>query len=597
MPIRRLSEDMVNRIAAGEVVERPASVVKELVENAIDAGARRIEVATAGGGLALIRITDDGGGIDRDDLPLAVERHCTSKLDGGLDAIRTLGFRGEALASIAAVGRLTVTSRRRGADAGWAIAVDGGRVSAAVPAAAAPGTRVEVSDLFFATPARLKFMKSERAETAAITETVRRLAMTNPGIRFALSGPDRALTDLPATDGFAERLEQILGRDFAENSVEIEAERGGVRLSGRAGLPTYNRGNAVQQYLFVNGRAVRDKQLLGALRGAYADFIGRDRHPVAALFIDLPPDMVDVNVHPAKAEVRFRDPGLVRGLVVGAVREALAGAGHRATRTGAAAMADAFARRAPMAPAFRPAAPAREPYGAPLPGFTPPPGLAEAAQALFADLPASADIRADAPAPAAADLARPLGVPRAQIHENYIVAQTTDGLVVVDQHAAHERLVYERLKAALGSAAVPRQLLLVPEIVDLAEDDVERLAGRAGELAELGLVVEPFGPGAVAVRELPAILGKVDAAGLVRDLADELADIDTATTLRSSLDRVAGTMACHGSVRSGRRLRPEEMDALLRDMERTPHSGQCIHGRPTYIELKLADIERLFGRR
>jgi DNA mismatch repair protein MutL len=589
---------MVNRIAAGEVVERPASVVKELVENAIDAGARRIEVVTAGGGLALIRITDDGTGLDRDDLPLAVERHCTSKLDGGLDAIGTLGFRGEALASIGAVARLAITSRRRGADEGWAIAVDGGRVSGVTPAAAAPGTRVEVSDLFFATPARLKFMKSERAETAAVTETVRRLAMTHPEIRFSISGHDRTLSDFPATgeDGFAERLEQILGRDFAENSVEVDAEREGVRLTGRAGLPTYNRGSAVQQYLFVNGRAVRDRQLLGALRGAYADFMGRDRHPVAALFIELPPQSVDVNVHPAKAEVRFRDPGLVRGLLVGAVREALAGAGHRATRTGAAAMTDAFARRTTL-PQIHPGALPREPYGAPLPGFTQAAGFGEAAQALFADIAGSADLRAEAPAPSAADPARPLGVPRAQIHENYIVAQTADGLILIDQHAAHERLVYERLKAALASKAVPRQLLLVPEIVDLPEEDVGRLADRADELAELGLVLEPFGPGAVAIREVPAVLDGLDAAGLVRDLAGELAELDSATTLRSQLDRVAGTMACHGSVRSGRRLRPEEMDALLRDMERTPHSGQCIHGRPTYIELKLADIERLFGRR
>ncbi|MCW5715503.1 MAG: DNA mismatch repair endonuclease MutL [Bauldia sp.] len=599
MPIRRLSEEMVNRIAAGEVVERPASVVKELVENAIDAGARRIEVATAGGGLSLIRISDDGAGLGRDDLPLAVERHCTSKLDGGLDAIGTLGFRGEALASIGAVARLAITSRRRGADEGWAIAVDGGRVSAVTPAAAAPGTRVEVSDLFFATPARLKFMKSERAETAAITETVRRLAMTHPEIRFSLSGPDRTLSDFPATgeDGFAERLEQILGRDFAENSIEIDASREGVRLTGRAGLPTYNRGNAVQQYLFVNGRAVRDKQLLGALRGAYADFIGRDRHPVAALFVDLPPQSVDVNVHPAKAEVRFRDPGLVRGLVVGAVREAITGVGHRATRTGASAMTEAFARRTAMPMPPRHGVLPREPYGAPLPGPSPATGFGEAAQALLADIAGSADIRAAAPTPSAADLARPLGVARAQIHENYIVAQTADGLIVVDQHAAHERLVYERLKAALAAKAVPSQLLLVPEIVDLPADDVGRLADRAAELAELGLVLEPFGPGAVAIREVPAILDGLDAAGLVRDLADELAELDSATTLRSQLDRVAGTMACHGSVRSGRRLRPEEMDALLRDMERTPHSGQCIHGRPTYIELKLADIERLFGRR
>jgi DNA mismatch repair protein MutL len=589
---------MVNRIAAGEVVERPASVVKELVENAIDAGASRIEVVTAGGGLSLIRVTDDGLGLERDDLPLAVERHCTSKLDGGLDAIGTLGFRGEALASIGAVARLSITSRRRGANEGWAISVDGGRVSGVTPAAAAPGTRVEVSDLFFATPARLKFMKTERAETAAVTETVRRLAMTHPEIRFSLSGPDRTLSDFPATgdDGFAERLEQILGRDFGENSVEIDAAREGVRLTGRAGLPTYNRGNAVQQYLFVNGRAVRDKQLLGALRAAYADFMGRDRHPVAALFIDLPPQSVDVNVHPAKAEVRFRDPGLVRGLVVGAVREVIAGAGHRSTRTGTAAMTDAFARRAAVPYPVRVPA-GLEPYGAPLPAAAPATGLGEAAQALFDDLAGSADLRAAGPAPSAADLSRPLGVPRAQIHENYIVSQTADGLIVVDQHAAHERLVYERLKAALASKSVPSQLLLVPEIVDLPEDDVGRLADRASELAELGLVLEPFGPGAVAIREVPAILDGLDAAGLVRDLAAELADLDSATTLRSQLDKVAGTMACHGSVRSGRRLRPEEMDALLRDMERTPHSGQCIHGRPTYIELKLADIERLFGRR
>ncbi|MCW5695228.1 MAG: DNA mismatch repair endonuclease MutL [Bauldia sp.] len=595
MSIRRLSPETINRIAAGEVVERPASVVKELVENAIDAGATRIEVATAGGGLALIRVTDDGAGMGADDLALAVERHCTSKLDGGLEAIGTLGFRGEALASIGSVARLALASRQRGSADGFEIAVDGGAVGDPRPVAMAPGTRVEVTDLFFATPARLKFMKSERAETAAITETVRRLAMAHPEIRFSLSGADRTATDLPATgpNGWLDRLDRILGNGFRADAMAIDSGRGPIRLTGFAGLPTHHRGNAAQQYLFVNGRPVRDKLLAGAVRAAYGDFIPHDRHPVLALFLDVPPAEVDVNVHPAKAEVRFRDPGLVRALMIGALREALAAAGHRASDRGATAMIEALRRSAfapPQAPAARGAERGWE-------------GFAEPAQAVLTDLPRSADRRAAAYVPAAAPAAapvaaQPLGVPRAQLHETYIVAETEDGLVVVDQHAAHERLVYERLKAALAAdGGVPRQILLIPEIVELPEEDVDRLASRAAELQPLGLVLEAFGPGAVAVREVPGLLGHGDTAGLVRDLADEIAELDTATLLADRLDAIAGTMACHGSVRAGRRLRPEEMDALLREMEATPHSGQCIHGRPTYIELKLSDIERLFGRR
>lgn len=585
---------MINRIAAGEVVERPASVVKELVENAIDAGAMRIEIATAGGGMSLIRVTDDGIGLDPDDLPLAVERHCTSKLDRGLDAIGTLGFRGEALASIGSVARLTLSSRRRGADEGWSIAVDGGRVGAPRPVAMSEGTRVEVTDLFFATPARLKFMKSERAEAAAVADIVRRLALAHPGIRFSLAGSDRALTDFEAANDLWDRIAQIVGADFRANAIEVDAIRENVRLTGLAGLPTFNRGNALQQYFFVNERPVRDKQLLGALRAAYADLMYRDRYPVAVLFIDLAPHLVDVNVHPTKAEIRFRDAGLVRGLVVGGLKEALASAGHRATATGGTAMSSAFARRPPL-PVISHTGPRQDFYAAPL---VPPQGFAEPEQAAFADMPMSADIRPTAePLPEGDAAAHPLGAARAQVHANYIIAQTADGIVVVDQHAAHERLVYERLKAGLASRDVPRQMLLVPEVVDLPEDDVARLDERAEELTEFGLVLEAFGPGAVAVREVPAMLKGLDVGALVRDLAGELAEMDATTLLRSQLDRVAGTMACHGSVRSGRRLRPEEMDALLREMERVPHSGQCIHGRPTYIELKLADIERLFGRR
>ncbi len=604
MTIRLLPPNLVNRIAAGEVVERPAAAVKELVENAIDAGAARIEVQLREGGRALIAVLDDGAGMTREELTLAVERHATSKLPGDdLLDLRWLGFRGEALPSIGAVSRLAITSRRRdpasaGADSAWQIQVEGGAKTAPAPAAHPAGTRVEVRDLFYATPARLKFLKGERAEQMACIDAVERLGMAHPGIAFrVLAAPEsgvgeRRLVDLPAASGdlFAARLARlaaILGREFGANSLQVAAEREGVRLSGYAGVPTFHRASAQHQYLFVNGRPVRDKLLYGAVRGAYQDFLARDRHPVVALFLDLAPSEVDVNVHPAKAEVRFRDAGLVRGLIVGALKHALAEGGHRASTTVADAALGAF--RPGSAPA----------------SFLPR-GLAEAAAIYFAapragEAPALPGLDAPsaraAPAEQAAAPDFPLGVARAQLHETYIVAQTKDGIVIVDQHAAHERLVYERIKAMLADGGVARQGLLLPEVVELDASAVERLAARAGELAELGLELERFGQGAVVVRAVPALLGDTDAAGLVRDLADELAELGDAPALKERLADVCSTIACHGSIRAGRRLLPEEMNALLRQMEATPHSGQCNHGRPTYVELKLADIERLFGRR
>ncbi|MBL8662496.1 MAG: DNA mismatch repair endonuclease MutL [Candidatus Odyssella sp.] len=599
MTIRLLPPTLVNRIAAGEVVERPAAAVKELVENAIDAGAAHVEVHLREGGRALIAVVDDGGGMRREELALAVERHATSKLPGDdLLELRWLGFRGEALPSIGAVSRLTIVSRPRGADAAWQIAVEGGAKSAPAPAAHPPGTRVEVRDLFYATPARLKFLKGERAEQMACVDAVERLAMAHPHVAFrVLADGDRRLLDLPAAPGdlFAARLARlaaILGRDFGANAVPVSAERDGIRLSGYAGVPTFHRATSQHQYLFVNGRPVRDKLLYGAVRGAYQDFLARDRHPVVALFLDLPPSDVDVNVHPAKAEVRFRDAGLVRGLIVGALKHALAEAGHRASTTVAEAALGAF----------RPGA------APPAGGFSSsvPRGLAEAAATYFAaprmpGAPALPGLAApSAPAASAPDAPPgdyPLGVARAQLHETYIVAQTKDGVVIVDQHAAHERLVYERVKAMLADGGVARQGLLLPEVVELEQAAVERLAARAPELAELGLELERFGAGAVVVRAVPALLGETDAAGLVRDLADELAELGDAPALGERLADVCSTIACHGSIRAGRRLLPDEMNALLRQMEATPHSGQCNHGRPTYVELKLADIERLFGRR
>jgi DNA mismatch repair protein MutL len=603
MPVRQLSEGIVNRIAAGEVVERPASVVKELLENALDAGARRVEIVTDGGGRRLIRVTDDGTGMTAGDLGLAVERHATSKLpDDDLLDIRTLGFRGEALPSIGAVARLTIMTRHAEEPHAWAITVDGGAKSEVKPAALGEGTRVEVRDLFYATPARLKFLKSDRTEGEAIREVVRRLAMSRPDVAFTLAGEERApvtwAAALPGPTGRLARLADVLGAEFRANAVEVHGGRDGFGIAGFAALPTLSRANALGQYLFVNGRPVRDKLLIGVVRGAYADYLPRDRHPLVALFVTLDPREVDVNVHPAKAEVRFRDPALVRSLLIGALRDALGREGQRAATTGGSATIAAFRpavaprggswdwRRSPARPA--------DPRGFPLSGRG---GLAEAAQSAFDVGGPSADARHEISDPAPDLLDRPLGAARAQVHETYIVAQTRDGLVIVDQHAAHERIVYERLKAALERQGIARQILLIPEIVELDEADVERILARAQELVRYGLAIEPFGPGAVAVRETPSLLGEIDARGLIRDLSEHMAEWDATLPLERSLMHVAATMACYGSVRAGRRLKPEEMNALLREMEATPNSGQCNHGRPTYVELKLTDIERLFGRK
>ena len=597
MRIRRLSEGTINRIAAGEVVERPASAVKELVENALDAGATRIDIATSAGGADLILVEDDGEGMEADDLSLAVERHATSKLrDDDLSTIRTMGFRGEALPSIGAVARLSIASRTQTGEA-HEIRVDGGVMTGPSPAAfrakGQAGARVDVRELFYATPARLKFLKSARSEDMATTDVVKRLAMSRPDVAFALTLDGRRTLDLEAeADLFAgrlKRLARIMGRDFGDNAAPVDVTREGLHIAGFAGLPTYNRANAQMQFLFVNGRPVRDKLLIGAVRGAYADFLARDRHPALALFLDCDPSFVDVNVHPAKTEVRFRDAGLVRGLIVSSLKHALADAGHRASTTVAgSALASLRPQSAPYQNNVHP--------------FPVSPQMAEAARnfqsPLFAGSAAPAYSARGEEAPVEAPPADlPLGVARAQLHETYVVAQTADGIVIVDQHAAHERLVYEKMKKGLAEGGIARQPLLIPEVVELDPAEVDRIAARASELAELGLVIEPFGPDAVMVREVPAMLGKADLKGLVRDLADDIAETGNAMSLKERLEEVSGTLACHMSVRAGRRLNAEEMNALLREMEATPHSGQCNHGRPTYVELNLSDIERLFGRR
>ncbi|MBI4969825.1 MAG: DNA mismatch repair endonuclease MutL [Rhodospirillales bacterium] len=586
MTIRLLPPTLVNRIAAGEVVERPASAVKELVENALDAGASRIEIVIGDGGKTRIVVTDDGQGMDRQELMLAVERHATSKLPGDdLLEIGWLGFRGEALPSIGSVSRLTIASRKRGADEAWSLAIEGGAKAEPVPAALGRGTRIEVRDLFYATPARLKFLKSTPTEMDHIADAVSRLAMAHPKVGFTLvqEGGRRSL-DLPALAGEEgearlARLSALLGRDFAANAVAVSAEREGYRLVGFVGLPTFNRATAQGQYLFVNGRPVRDRLLGGAVRAAYRDLIAADRHPVLALFLEVPRREVDVNVHPAKAEVRFRDAGLVRGLIVGSIRQALDAAGHRASSTASQAAMGAF-----------------RPMGAPSAGF-----LAEARQAqaplAFGPVASPAQRPIETEAPSDSLESGPLGRARTQLHTTYIVAETADGLVIVDQHAAHERLVFESLQAGLAQGGLARQGLLVPEVVELDESLARRLVERTVELARLGLELEGFGAGAVLVRALPALLGTTDVRALVRDLAEGLAEWGDARFLENRLSEVAARMACHGSVRAGRRLSVPEMDALLRAMESTPHAGQCGHGRPTYVELKKADIERLFGRR
>ena len=588
--IRQLDEAAINRIAAGEVVERPASAVKELVENAIDAKAGRIEIAVADGGKTLIRVTDDGCGIARDDLPLALSRHATSKIDGSdLLDINTFGFRGEALPSLGAVGRLTITSRVAGAD-GASISVNGSHMGAVKSAALTKGTIVELRDLFYATPARLKFMRTDRAEAQAVTDIIKRLAMAEPFVTFILTdvsaGKSREVFRADAEtgdmfDALHGRLACVMGREFADNALKIDAEREGLHLTGYAALPTYSRGTAVAQYLFVNGRPVKDKLLTGALRGAYFDFLSRDRHPAAALFIDCDPQLVDVNVHPAKSEVRFRDPGLARGLIVSALRHALAEAGHRASTTVAEATLGAMTPE-PMQPRV---------YQMDRPSLGP------RSSAGFAEMQADISGRVEPVVEDAIDPADlPLGAARGQVHENYIIAQTATGMVIVDQHAAHERLVYEKLKTQMAENGVAAQALLIPEIVDLSDGDCARLMDIADDLSRLGLTIEPFGGSSIAVRETPAILGEVNAKAMILDILDELADQNDSNTVQARIEAILSRVACHGSIRSGRWMRGEEMNALLREMEATAHSGQCNHGRPTYVELKLADIERLFGR-
>jgi len=590
MSIRRLPEHLVNRIAAGEVVERPASALKELVENAIDAGAVRIAINLSDGGLARIEVADDGCGMGRDEIALALERHATSKLpDDAIEAVATLGFRGEALPSIASVSRLTIESRVRGAD-GWSRTVDNGSVVGEGPAAIPPGTRVRMEGLFDRVPARRKFLRSPRSEYAACVDAVKRLAMARPDIGFTLEHDGRRVLSVPPGEDRPTRVAALTDRALAENSVGVDYARGEVVLGGVAGLPTFNRGVADHQFLFVNGRPVRDRLLVGAVRGAYQDLLARDRHPVVALFVDLPGSEVDVNVHPAKTEVRFRDPGLVRGLIVGGLRAALDAAGHRSAQSASPAALGAWRSESFAPPTVPPAAG----WGAPS-SAAPAQGSVWDRAPAFAPAPQARAEPAHASPPEPVEY--PLGVARGQVAATYIVAESADGLVLVDQHAAHERLVLERMRRAMADGGVKAQSLLLPEVVELDENACDRLEARIPELAEMGLELERFGPAAMLVRAVPALLGQSDAKGLVTDLADELAAFGEALSLRERLDSVAATMACHGSVRAGRILSVAEMNALLREMEVTPHSGQCNHGRPTWIKLGHADIEKLFGRK
>ncbi|HEX7874408.1 MAG TPA: DNA mismatch repair endonuclease MutL [Sphingobium sp.] len=605
MSIRRLPEALVNRIAAGEVVERPASALKELVENSIDAGSTRIAIRLGGGGADLIEVTDDGRGIAQPDLAVALERHATSKLpDERIEAVVTLGFRGEALPSIASVARLTLESRPAGAD-GWGITVDNGVTVADGPAAIPPGTRVRVEQLFGKVPARRKFLRSPRSEYAACLDIVRRLAMARPDIGFSLDHDGRRVLSLPPDEAREDRVAALIDRDLAANHVIVSVARGEVALAGVASLPTFHRGVADHQYLFVNGRPVRDKLLIGAVRGAYADLLARDRHPVLALFVTLPTESVDINCHPAKTEVRFHDPSMIRGMIVGGLRNALHDAGARSVERPAVTDMSLWQREdvasAPYAPATLNFA------GGSAPAYAPASPVQDFGGAFVADAPSmfsgfAPAGRAEPAAPISPDAGRyPLGIARGQVARTYIIAEAEDGLVVVDQHAAHERLVLERMRRALGAnengGRVAPQTLLLPEVVDLDEPGCDRLEARLAELAELGLEMERFGPAAMLVRATPALLGAGDTHGLVRDLADDLAAFDEAISLKARLDHVAATMACHGSVRAGRTLSVAEMNALLREMEVTPHSGQCNHGRPTWIKLAHGDIEKLFGRK
>jgi len=600
MSIRRLPEHLVNRIAAGEVVERPASALKELVENAIDAGATRIAVKLSGGGTDLIEVTDDGCGMSPPEMALALERHATSKLpDDEIDQVTTLGFRGEALPSIASVARMTLESRVRGAE-GWHRIVDNGAVVSEGPAPLPPGTRVRVEELFARVPARRKFLRSPRAEYAASLDVMKRLAMARPDIAFSVEHDGRKAFHVQGNETGPERVAGLTDRALAENSVAIDFEREGLTLGGVAGLPTFNRGVADHQYLFVNGRPVKDRLLIGALRGAYAEMLARDRHPVVALFLDVPPDQVDVNVHPAKTEVRFRDPALVRGMIVSGLRRALDEAGHRSVQRPSEAALGMWTSETSTPPAPAPQLWDAEPAYAPAPQYSPAPSynytsVQDRRPSFSAPPPLARAEPAVQPVPQSVQ--HPLGVARGQVAKTYIVAEAEDGLVLVDQHAAHERLVLERMRKAMAEGGVASQGLLVPEVVELDEPACDRLEARIAELSEFGLDLERFGPHAMLVRAVPADLGKSDVHALVTDLADELASFDQALSLKEKLDHVAATMACHGSVRAGRVLSVAEMNALLREMEVTPHSGQCNHGRPTWVKLAHGDIEKLFGRK
>jgi DNA mismatch repair protein MutL len=590
--IRQLDDAAINRIAAGEVVERPASAVKELVENALDAKAARVEISIADGGKTLIRVTDNGVGMTPDDLPLALSRHATSKIDGSdLLNIHSFGFRGEALPSLGAVGRLTIRSRTVDGE-GAEVTVAGGVHDPVRPSALTAGTVVELRDLFYATPARLKFLRTDRAEMQAISDVIKRLAMAEPFVTFILTdvsqGKSRVTFRADAEtgdmfEGLHARLRSVLGKDFADNALPIDALREDVHLTGYAALPTYSRGSALQQFLFVNGRPVRDKVLIGALRGAYMDTLSRDRHPAACLFIDLDPTRVDVNVHPAKSEVRFRDPGAVRGLIVSALRAALANAGHRASTTVTNATLGAMQPEKTEARVYQ----MDRPQMSRGPAYRPD-GFADMAPDMSGRVEMIEDFKAQED--------HPLGAARAQVHENYIIAQTDTGIVIVDGHAAHERLVYEKLKTQMAQNGVAAQALLIPEIIEMSDSDAAQLLAVADDLTRFGLTIEPFGGGAIAVRETPAILGEVNAQAMLRDILDELDDQGSSTLVQEKLEAILSRVACHGSIRTGRRMRGEEMNALLREMEQTPRSGQCNHGRPTYVELKLSDIERLFGR-
>ena len=586
--IKQLSETAINQIAAGEVVERPASAIKELVENAIDAGATRIAIDYVDGGKSFIRVTDNGSGIRTEDLPLAMTRHATSKIDGSnLLDIQSFGFRGEALPSLGAVGKLNIMSRCGEAD-GAELQVNGGKLSTVRPVAMQPGTRVTLSDLFYVTPARLKFLRSDRAEAKSISDTIRRLAMAEPSISFTLRdmATERIVLQVQAEQGdmfdaLRGRLGQIMGNTFIENAITVDAEREGICLTGFAGLPTYSRGSAISQFLFVNGRPVRDKLLLGGLRGAYSDLLPRDRHPVVALFVECEPERVDVNVHPAKAEVRFRDPGIVRGLIVSGLRQSMAQAGHRTATT----LADVALGK------FEAQTKSRV-YQMDRVGNSFGHAASRENETIF-------DVQPSARTETEYQIETqnmPLGAARAQLHENYIISQTDQGLIIVDAHAAHERLLYEKLKAQLNNSRVLSQALLIPEVITLPEDEILLLLEQSDVLSKLGLTVEAFGQGAVSVQTIPAILGQINVKKLVFDIVDELSDGGSIQSLNSKIETILSRVACHGSVRTGRRMQADEMNALLREMESTPYSGQCNHGRPTYVSLSMTDIAKLFGR-